>query len=75
MSFENVEYHVTYGACKKIVKTESNVCKDICGSIKKCFSLDPEGSLHLQYWNAKYQDWADCEESDEVNEDSINLTS
>lgn len=64
------EFHVTYGAFKKIIKSESNIVKDIHDPIKKAFSLNLNCSLHLQYWHEKYNDWVDCEELDEVNEDT-----
>ncbi|KAG8196378.1 hypothetical protein JTE90_009594 [Oedothorax gibbosus] len=64
------EYHATYGASKKIIKSESNLCKDIYGPIKKVFSLDRECSLHMQYWHIKYNDWVDCEESDKISDGS-----
>ncbi|CAL1292123.1 unnamed protein product [Larinioides sclopetarius] len=64
------EYHVTYGAYKKIIKSVSNIAEDIHDPIKKAFGLDHNCSLHLQYWHTKHSDWVDCEKSDEINEDS-----
>lgn len=59
------EYHVTCGAFKKIIKSESNTARNIHDLIKKAFSLDLNCPLHLQYWHPKHNDWLDCEESDE----------
>lgn len=64
------EYHVTYGAFKKIINSESNIAKKIHDTIKKAFVLDANSSLHLQYWNLKHNDWVDCEDFDEIKEDT-----
>lgn len=52
-------------------KTESNVSKDIFGPIRKCFSLDPNCSLQLQYWHTEYNDWVDCDEADEISDEHL----
>lgn len=64
------EYHVTYGAFKKIIKSGSNIAKDIHEPIKKAFLLDSTSSLHLQYFHARHNDWVDCEETDEMTNDT-----